>query len=92
MSLIVHRQNPNCISEQIARELEHADLHYSSVTELLYYFWLEGDDLAAGIFGDSDVGCYEWFIWDGSKLTHSDNAFAGPDVAFRALFAERRSA
>jgi len=90
MSLIVHR--PDEIPDRLPRALENAQLHYSCVREVLHYIWLNGDDIAAGIFGDSDMGCYEWFVWDNGRLLHSDSAFGCIDSAFWMLLSrpERR--
>jgi hypothetical protein len=84
VSLIVHPQR-NDLPPKLCRDLEHAVLAYSSVREVIYFIWLPGDDLACGIFGDTEMGCYEWFYWEPPYFGFSDSAYGSAEAALLAL-------
>ena len=73
---------PSTPPEELLTALGRVRLHYSGDAEAIYFcipVYLEG---YCGVFGDDD-GSYEWFVWKGGALQHSDSAYGMPEAALR---------
>lgn len=59
----------------------------SCARHIFHLMQISMDKSCYGVFGDADMGWYEWLIWIGGKLEISDCAYGSTDVALRDVLA-----
>jgi hypothetical protein len=83
MSIQIKVRTPT-LPAALLRAIERADrfLEYTEPRAIYYAVQLDGTNYA-GVFGDGDNAAYEWFVWEGGKLTHSNQGYGMSEVALR---------
>jgi hypothetical protein len=72
----------NTVPPLLLEALSQTRLNYSYPAHVFHVVWTYSDRLV-GVFGDGDNGSYEWFVWDGKNVTHSDCGYGSTSVALR---------
>lgn len=67
---------------ELLAALDRAILHYSNCVGI-YQLLAIGVAEFCGVFGDGENAAYEWFVWRGGRLEHSDAAYGHVEAALR---------
>ncbi len=76
---LTHVDLPDALVSELGRWKEK----YSNAVAVFNFVWLQ-PTMAVGVFGDGEMGAYEWFVWKDGKFSEtSQMGYGNPAGALR---------